>query len=190
LPLLSFSETVTISLGRDQPRALPPSESLTHISSPSLRTVPIPHSTAYRLSSLRSLAITYLRGRRPLSLSLRSGSPWMREVVHLSRWKTGRPVCNGSGSGRVDLLRRGFLGLVWLRVVGKYGSGGTTTFTPSPKGSGISRGSGSATSAATMALASVLASVTRSNLSLTGNSSSESLPLSEKPSTCDSSSEA
>src|SRR6266849_7448836 len=97
---------------RDQPRALLLSDDLTHISSPSLRTVPMPHSTAYRLSSLRSLAITYLRGRRPVTLSLWSGSPWVSEIVHLSRWKTGRPVCNGSGSGRVDLRRRGFLGLV------------------------------------------------------------------------------
>lgn len=157
-------------------------ERLTHISSPSLRTVPIPHSTAYRLSSLKSLAITYLRGRRLPSLRMRSGSPWVRVIVHLSRWKAGRPVCNGSGSGRVDLRRRGLRELEWLRVVGKYGSGGTTTFTPSPSGSDISRGSGSATSVATRALRSVFASVTGSNWSLSGTSSSESLPLSEKAS--------
>jgi hypothetical protein len=46
-------------------------------------------------------------------------------------------------------------GLEWLRVVGKYGSGGTTTFTPSPGRSAISRGSGSETSVGTMTLRSV-----------------------------------
>jgi len=71
----------------------------------------------------------------------------------------GCPVCNRSGLGRVDLQRRGFLGLKWSRVMGKYGLGGMTTLTPSPSGSNILRGSGSATSRETRELASVLASV-------------------------------
>jgi hypothetical protein len=65
-PLLSFSATVTISLIQDQHMVHTLSEKLTHILSPFLRTVPIPHSMAYRLSLLKSLAITYLWGWRPL----------------------------------------------------------------------------------------------------------------------------
>src|SRR5882762_4721985 len=110
----------------------------THISSPSLKTVPIPHSTAYLLSSLISLATIKLR----FFPSTASGSPWVILIVHRPLWKIGLDVECGSASC-FDFLRLApprFLALlpvlVRLSVLGKYGSGGTTTLTPSPNGSG------------------------------------------------------
>jgi hypothetical protein len=108
-------------------------------------------------------------------------------MVHLSRANARRDVLNCSGSCLVDFLRRGFFlprkeeELV-LRVEGKYGSGGTTTFTPSPVGSGSASKSHSSRHAlspsvgAINAFVSVLRSVTVSkNSSSLEDSSSVSV---------------
>ena len=107
LPLLSFSITVTMSLRDVYERLTNRRYTKTHISSPSRSTVPIPHSSAYRLSSLRSLARTYRLPLRPVSLITRAGSPCVIVIVQRSRWKTGRDVSIGRGSGRMDFRRRG-----------------------------------------------------------------------------------
>jgi hypothetical protein len=66
----------------------------THISSPSRKTVPIPHSTAYLLSSLMSLATMKLR----FFPSIASGFPWVILMVHLSLLKIGLEVVCGNVS--------------------------------------------------------------------------------------------
>ena len=59
-------------------------------------TVPIPHSMAYLLSSLRSLNNMYFLPFRFSNAG--SGSPWVSLMLHRSLWNTGREVTTDSRS--------------------------------------------------------------------------------------------
>lgn len=153
---------------------------MTYNSSPSLMTVPIPHSIAYRLSSLRSLSSMYVLPFRFSSAAL--GSPWVSLMLHRSLWNTGREVTTDSRSWTcdfVDFLRRGWW-VELLSVDGKYGSGGITTLTPSPRGS-ANVPSSLTVGAMRAALVSVFRSVTGSKWSSLQDSSDSSSPSVSSP---------
>jgi hypothetical protein len=89
-------------------------------SSPSRRTISIPHSTAYRLSSPISPPMIYCRARRPLRSSTPPGFPYVNTTAQRSRPEVRRPLLSESELGRASAVLRRDAGRAVLRALEEW----------------------------------------------------------------------